>query len=90
MTQNIILLKVVFHLSVRLNLFLILLLMLGILKWFMVVLGVLYNQVLFPVLVRGHDAGFALVEAGSGTRPVHLVARYFVLGEREFPDFQFP
>lgn len=56
----------------------------------MVVLGVLHNQVLLAVLVGGHDAGFALVEAGTGARPIHLVARDFVFGEGEFADFEFP
>lgn len=47
----------------------------------MVVLGVLDDQMLFSVFVSGHYAGFALVEAGTGARPIHFIARDFVFGK---------
>lgn len=55
----------------------------------MVVLVVFDNQMLVAVLVGGDDAGFALVEASTGARPVHLVARHFVFGVGVVTDFEF-
>lgn len=89
LTQNILPLKIVFKFIVRLNYFSQLLLMIESLKRFMVVLGVLHNQMLLAVLVGGHDASFALVEAGPCARPVHLVARDFVFGKWEIANFKF-
>lgn len=58
------------------------------LKRFVVVLVVLDDQMLVAVLVGGDDAGLALVEAGTGARPVHFVARNFVFGVGEVADFE--
>lgn len=47
----------------------------------MIVFRVLHDQMLLAVLLGRHDARLALVHSRPGARPVHLVARHFVLRE---------
>lgn len=51
-------------------------------------LRVLHGQMLLAILICGYDPGFALMHPSPSARPVHLIARDFVLCKREFADLQ--
>lgn len=59
------------------------------LKRFMIMRRMLHNGSLASIFIYCNHSRFTLVQAGTGTRPIHPVTNWFIFCKTKFANFQF-